>query len=699
MSHTDDTAAGSLPVSGRALRWALLTAAAVSLAALIFLVMSYRAYKRHAYAQARTHVESVTNDAAKQLDNQLRDVVDTVNGLASQHQNADIRYDAFGGLIFERNRLIDAIYLMKRDRKTSNKNDIWDTTSTQYSHGRSGTPTFEQVQSRFEKAAKHGPAWTDPWYCPVRKKILVSYIAPLKKPARGFVAADIDVESLGAIVKRLDLGTAGYGALTSKSGAYIYHPNMDLVQRHRTILQAARELHDADRLRFGKDIMRGGSGVIDHKSTTTGLKSWLVYRPVPSAGWSLQTTFLKNEVDINRDRLRRQLMWISFAACTFMFFAAAVALHASRGGAASLWTLSIIAALLPAAGIGYLWHLTLTFEPRSRGAVIADTASLDNFMRHHREQSRRRHEEPPVFVSTGLYIQSMKFTTGNEIAFRGYIWQKYGAGQRDVTRGFVFPEAESLSVEESYHKTSAGVETIGWSFRGTLRVSFDHAAYPLDRERVWLRVWPKDFARNVVLTPDLESYKLLNPTALPGLERGMKLKNWSIRDSFFEYRFNSYDTDFGIPDYVGQEKFPELYFNMSIQRNFTDAFLSRLTPVLVISVMLFGMMLIATKNPERRNFTGWTVSNVLTFGAAQFFVVILSHIDLRAQFSAGKVLYLEYFYFLMYLSIILVVVNALLYTFDVRFPLIRARDNLYPKLLYWPVILNALYVITFVKFY
>lgn len=688
------------PAGGRLARWALVAASAASLVTLIVLAAGYRTYQRRAYSRAKSHVVSVTNDAAKQIDAQLRDIMDTVNGLALQYKN-HIFFDVSPGeLLIGHNKITDAMYVKRNGDEKSNKVDLLDISSINDSYGNPQRPTVKQIQSRFEQAAKRGGGWIDPWYCPIRKKLIVSYVAPLKRPARGFVAADISIESLAGIVRRLDLGAAGYGALTSKSGMYIYHPNMDLVRRHRTILQAARELHDADRARINKDITRGGSGVIDHKSTTTGLKSWLVYRPVPSAKWSLQTTFLKNEVEINRDRLRRQLMWISFAACTFVFFAAAVALHASRGGAASLWALSLVATLLPAAGVGYIWYLTLAFEPRSRGVVIADTASLENFTRRHREQSRRRHDEPPVFVPTGLYIQSMKFTSGNEIAFRGYIWQKYDSrAHRDLSRGFIFPEAESLSIEEAYRRKNGSVETLGWSFRGTLRVAFDHAAYPLDRERVWLRVWPKDFARNVVLTPDLESYKLLNPAALPGLERGMKLKMWSIRDAFFEYHFNSYDTDFGIKNYVGQDKFPELYYNVSIQRNFMDAFLSRLTPVLVISVMLFGMMIIATRDPERRGFTGWSVSSVLTFGAAQFFVVILSHIDLRAQFSAGKILYLEYFYFLMYLSIIWVVINALLYTFDVRFPLIRARDNLYPKLLYWPVILNALYVITFVKFF
>jgi hypothetical protein len=35
----------------------------------------------------------------------------------------------------------------------------------------------------------------------------------------------------------------------------------------------------------------------------------------------------------------------------------------------------------------------------------------------------------------------------------------------------------------------------------TLRQSFDYQYFPFERENVWLRLWPRDFDRQVLLVP------------------------------------------------------------------------------------------------------------------------------------------------------------------------------------------------------
>ena len=90
-------------------------------------------------------------------------------------------------------------------------------------------------------------------------------------------------------------------------------------------------------------------------------------------------------------------------------------------------------------------------------------------------------------------------------------------------------------------------EVIGWNFRSVLRQQFNYAKYPFDREEVWIRMWSRDFDKNIILTPDLVSYHTTDPGSKPGLElQDFVLEDWDITETFFSYRDNTYETNFGI---------------------------------------------------------------------------------------------------------------------------------------------------------
>jgi len=102
----------------------------------------------------------------------------------------------------------------------------------------------------------------------------------------------------------------------------------------------------------------------------------------------------------------------------------------------------------------------------------------------------------------------------------------------------------------------------------------------------------------------------------------------------------------------------------------------------------------------RRGFLfGFDTANVLAFTAALFFVLILGHIDLRSKLNAQTIIYLEYFFFVMYATILAVSVNAIMFVSHSRLHLIQFQDNLVPKLLYWPLFLGVLLAITLGVFY
>jgi len=252
-------------------------------------------------------------------------------------------------------------------------------------------------------------------------------------------------------------------------------------------------------------------------------------------------------------------------------------------------------------------------------------------------------------------------------------------------------------VEQIYDVTSDTGQKIGWSFHATLREAFDHRQYPFDRENVSLRMRSREMTVPVLLLPDVPAYELLAPASLPGVANDILVEGWRVNESFFSYRLNRYNANFSplnLIDPDAGELMPELYFNVLISRLFINPFVSNMVPLIVVLLLLFAVLLLTTRHEERKQVFGFSTMGVLGYCTGLFFVVIVAHNQLRDALGAGTVIYLERFYFVAYLAILAVSVNSILFSVARGGPFITYRDNLIPRLLYWPLILLAMLVIT-----
>ena len=81
-----------------------------------------------------------------------------------------------------------------------------------------------------------------------------------------------------------------------------------------------------------------------------------------------------------------------------------------------------------------------------------------------------------------------------------------------------------------------------------------------------------------------------------------------------------------------------------------------------------------------------------------FFVVIVSHIGLRSSIAVQGVIYIESFYFVMYGAILSISATAIMASSGADLGFIRYKDGLISRLLYWPVLLGILFVVTLLAF-
>jgi hypothetical protein len=365
-----------------------------------------------------------------------------------------------------------------------------------------------------------------------------------------------------------------------------------------------------------------------------------------------------------------------------------------------LWIVSVLISFACLIVLGGMWVDAYTAPPAPDPAdtVVTTpdevTGYLDAYV-----PAPEPGDEPPVFIPTGLYLESVEFRGPYDVLVTGYIWQRYADDlPQDLDKGFVLPEAQYIRTSQVYQAQQGNEELIGWAFQATLREQFDYHRYPLGRHQIWLQLWHTDFERNVYVAPDLEAYTSLDPAALPGVDPDLVLENWNIQQSFFSYRAKSYNANFGIQGYVAEQLKPELSYNISIKRHLLSALISRLIVPIVILIQLFVIVMVIGRNQERLEKFGVRPGAVIFTCAAFFFAVLFAQNSLRDELQAYGFVYLESLYLLSYFAILAVALNSVLLVARPDLRLFREHDNMWAEVSYWPMILLTMVVITFFAF-
>jgi hypothetical protein len=357
------------------------------------------------------------------------------------------------------------------------------------------------------------------------------------------------------------------------------------------------------------------------------------------------------------------------------------------------WSIALLLALIVA------WWAIASTERQNRwhGTLVTSAAQTDAYLAGHLAKNA-----DPIRIPTGVLIQSMEFLSGDNVQVSGYIWQRYGPDvPSDVERGVVLAEAvqEAYDTTEAYRYEENGVETVGWYFAAMLRQPFEYAEYPFDEQDLWLRIWPRDFTQDIVLVPDFDAYYAMDPSTLPGMEREFVYSGWTPDYSGFTFSDQPYNASFGIGDAGEYQNFPELYFNLILDRNFAGPFFEYLVFAIAVAFLLFGLLALTTDDQNLKDRFQLSTAGVLAAASGLLFAVILKHNQIRSSAGAQGISYIETIPIILYGIIVVVVLNAILLASPLNARFIRRRNNLIPTLAYWPAVLGLLLAVTLIVFF
>jgi hypothetical protein len=561
----------------------------------------------------------------------------------------------------------------------------------------------------YANAMEGRSGWAEPLWHEAGGFITAVYSTPFSRAdgnreVAGVVFLLMKMTGIEQQMARLELGHSGYATVISREAYFLVHPSPVSVQEHVNLFQLPEVASDQAAQQALANATQGGSGMLDRENRLTGQASFFFYEPIPGPGWSLFVTLIKDEIPRDQRQFRRQVIHTSVSVIvglTGLMVWPFVGLYRKYSRVSILWCLVGFSSLLILAGLVIIRYVVFNqaSEDDRDSVSVVDSSGLDAFVQSQRIQAGK--SEPPALVPTGIFLQSMKFTGPDEILITGYVWQKYAEDlPQKISRGFTFPDAISPHITEAYHRREDNLETIGWYFETRLRQNMNVSRYPFDHSDVSIRLWHKELGSGVFLVPDLASYSLRNPAGRPGIDESLSVSGWTISASFFDYKFVEYQTDLGIPGQFEVGRRPELNFNVRLKRLLLDAMISNGIPLGVVLVMLFAILVTSTTDEEESKLLGFNPSGVLRTGSALFFVVLLAHIQLRSRLDVDEVVFMESFYFLVYLTILAVSLHSFLFSLA-RFnrgPL-GYHHGLVQKLLFWPLLLSASLVVTILRFY
>jgi hypothetical protein len=496
---------------------------------------------------------------------------------------------------------------------------------------------------------------------------------------------------------------ASYAFIVSETGNFISVPERLRGTRKHTLADVFPGLANAASI-AALPSLPGPEGIRlleDHLDKLSGRHAWTYFAPVGNRGWWAGIVLDKEEIYRQsgvRTDFRRTSVATIVLVIAGLFSLGFVLFKSYRGTPRGLWAASILLSVLCSTGIAFVWWMQVDDEfqqPAEDILVLNELVAGKVYLRY-----ADGLENDPEVVPTGVFVQSLEFTSANNITMTGYLWQRHARTDGDCERfetkpGFVFPESQTAETELAYCRHEGDETIAGWYFNEVLRQSFDYARYPFDHEFVWIRIWHNQIGGGVVLVPDLPAYDSTAPSDKPGLDKlDFIVEGWEVVNSFFSYRNVGYTTNFGLPGFQGRRDFPELYFNIGLRRDFLNPMIQVILPFILMAFLMFATLLTIRASGDDKEDLGFSTSTVLGFCAAVFFVVVISHGDLRDRLAAKGIIYFEWFYFILYLTILGVSLNAVLIATPLRDSHLHYRDNLPARLLYWPLICGALFVAT-----
>jgi sigma-B regulation protein RsbU (phosphoserine phosphatase) len=160
------------------------------------------------------------------------------------------------------------------------------------------------------------PHWSEPYFDEGAGRIIeATYSLPFYRLVNGVrkvwgvIEADVDLMKLRDIVLAVKFYETGYAFLISQNGVFVTHPQVAWIMRE-SIFSIAEARGDPRLRQIGRDMIRGGEGIVSLQDFFSGKPSFMYYAPLPGTGWTLAVVFPEDELYAEVHSLSRRTILI-----------------------------------------------------------------------------------------------------------------------------------------------------------------------------------------------------------------------------------------------------------------------------------------------------------------------------------------------------------------------------------------------------
>jgi len=574
--------------------------------------------------------------------------------------------------------------------------------------------------------------WLGPIYGKAGGRKLFMYSVPLQINGEiiGVIAACYNLMEIYDILQNTGAGRIGFPYIVNKEGEFIAHP----YNQNLNLKEVAIESNDNVLIELSNDIYSNAfnDDRYYHQNTVTKQYCWELIKNIDTSSLYMGISVNDNQIygnPIYRNQKRKDIFVYSLVIYVLLLcllyliifqaelFRNKLSVFVSFFSLISILEIMVITTFsvyYPVINISDEETQNIEFKKikiidkykeqskdsissivnRWNFSMILDKHGLVDYLTSYKEDITGKTKEIVKEVPTGVYLQTIKFKDSHSTDITGYVWQNYPLDWTDG-RGIIFPDAEKsiIVLDDSttiFNENGDVVNLFRWRFEVSIREPFNYIHYPLDRNDLWLRLWHKNFDKDIILVPDFSSYSLINPAFTPGLDAEIDLPGWIIEGSFFSFKEKEYNSSFGKEIYDIKHFFPELHFNIMLHRDFRDPLICKVIPLLVLLFMLYSILFIGGHTDGL---------NVVIGCSGLFFVAIFEHIHLRQSLNASGIIFLEYLYFITYLLLLLVTYCAMRNDIIIKVGSKGVSIINIAKLCFWPLFFFLILIVSCYTFY
>lgn len=550
----------------------------------------------------------------------------------------------------------------------------------------------------YQKGMKEGASWLEPTADPLTKKLVAQYVVPFydtqdskKSSPIGVIVAEFAVDSLPLFAQKVNIGQTSYSFMLSKGGSFIYHPNKQLVTDKQSIFNYAQKINNKKLYNLGESLIKGQSGRSSFIDPVTNQTTYIHYATIPQSPWSIALVFVEDEVQVPSETIRHLFIalisCLVLAAIFLMLFLVRLLIISSKRDE----YIAVISSIIMLIGIGMLWEImrkTVGQESeQSNAIVIGNQASLTAFVDLQRQKAATKFKNF-ITIPTGILINSVTFPDEQQVAISAYVWQHYHASY-GIEQKILIPGSRDLSLEKIQEQKKGDLTIVGWKVTATIPQKFSITQYPFDHRSIIIPIAHPLQNVSIALIPNFNDYELFYKTDYLGITKSFSFSEFDLEGTHFMYK--PIEQQVSLLESSIEEPL-EMHFVIQLTRKTLNAFIIYFIPLLVILFTLFATIAFT-------HISDAITSTAIIPYTAPLFALIVLHGNLRRSYNIGGILYIEYLFFLTYLTIL----------FAVSFNILISNKNLLPtdrlakisrllNIYFWPGQFVLWYVATVIAF-